>query len=61
MGRSLWEGVGLPNGPTTWDELLKGGAEIKQSKGTQLGIGMSQEIDSNMAGRALMWSYGASV
>ena len=59
--RSLWEAVGLPDGPTTWDELLEGGSEIKQSKGTQLGIGMSQEIDSNMAGRALMWSYGASV
>jgi ABC-type glycerol-3-phosphate transport system substrate-binding protein len=58
---SLWQGVGLPNGPTTWDELLEGGSEIKKSKGTQLGIGMSQEIDSNMAGRALMWSYGASV
>ena len=58
---SLWQGVGLPKGPTTWDELLQGGAEIKKSKGTQLGIGMSQEIDSNMAGRALMWSYGASV
>jgi ABC-type glycerol-3-phosphate transport system substrate-binding protein len=59
--RSLWEGVGLANGPTTWDELLEGGSEIKQSKGTQLGIGMSQEIDSNMAGRALLWSFGASV
>jgi ABC-type glycerol-3-phosphate transport system substrate-binding protein len=59
--RSLWEGVGMPNGPASWEELLKGGAEIKKSKGTQLGIGMSQEIDSNMAGRALMWSYGASV
>ena len=58
---SLWTAVGMPNGPTTWDELLQGGAEIKKSKGTQLGIGMSQEIDSNMAGRALMWSYGASV
>jgi maltose-binding protein MalE len=58
---SLWGAVGLPNGPTTWDELLEGGTEIKKSKGTQLGIGMSQEIDSNMAGRALMWSYGASV
>ena len=58
---SLWTAVGLPKGPTTWDELLQGGAEIKKSKGTQLGIGMSQEIDSNMAGRALMWSYGASV
>src|ERR687890_586642 len=58
---SLWTAVGMPKGPTTWDELLEGGAEIKKSKGTQLGIGMSQEIDSNMAGRALMWSYGASV
>jgi multiple sugar transport system substrate-binding protein len=58
---SLWTEVGLPNGPTTWDELLQGGSEIKKSKDTQLGIGMSQEIDSNMAGRALMWSYGASV
>jgi ABC-type glycerol-3-phosphate transport system substrate-binding protein len=58
---SLWQGVGLPNGPSTWDELLEGGTEIKKTKNTQLGIGMSQEIDSNMAGRALMWSYGASV
>jgi ABC-type glycerol-3-phosphate transport system substrate-binding protein len=59
--KSLWEAVGLPDGPSTWDELLQGGAEIKRTKGTQLGIGMSQEIDSNMAGRALMWSFGASV
>jgi ABC-type glycerol-3-phosphate transport system substrate-binding protein len=59
--KSMWEKVGLPNGPTTWDELLRGGAEIKKSQGIQMGIGMSQEIDSNMAGRALMWSYGASI
>lgn len=57
--KSLWEPVGLANGPTTWDELLRGGAEIKK-KGVQMGLGMSQEIDSNMVGRALMWSYGAS-
>ncbi len=49
--KSMWEKVGLPNGPTTWDELLKGGAEIKKAQGIQMGIGMSQEIDSNMAGR----------
>jgi ABC-type glycerol-3-phosphate transport system substrate-binding protein len=59
--KSMWEKVGLPNGPSTWDELLRGGAEIKKSQGVQMGIGMSQEIDSNMAGRALMWSYGASI
>jgi ABC-type glycerol-3-phosphate transport system substrate-binding protein len=58
--RSLWEPVGLSNGPTTWDELLTGAGEIKSSKGIQLGLGMSQEIDSNMVLRALMWSYGAS-
>ncbi|PVG81080.1 hypothetical protein DDE18_19905 [Nocardioides gansuensis] len=59
--RSLWEPVGLPDGPTTWEELLTGGAEIMKSQDVQLGLGMSQEIDSNMAGHALLWSYGASI
>ncbi|WP_433291638.1 ABC transporter substrate-binding protein [Pseudonocardia sp. CA-142604] len=59
--RSLWAPVGLGEGPSTWDDLLRGGAEIKRSQNIQLGVGMSQEIDSNMAGRALLWSYGASV
>jgi multiple sugar transport system substrate-binding protein len=59
--KSLWTPVGLPDGPTTWDDLLRGGTEIKNSQGVQLGIGMSQEIDSNMAGRALLWSFGASI
>jgi hypothetical protein len=58
--KSLWTPVGLPNGPTTWDDLLRGGAEIKKTKNVQMGLGMSQEIDSNMVSRALMWSYGAS-
>jgi len=59
--KSLWEPVGFPNGPSTWDELLQGGAEIKKSKGVQMGLGMSQEIDSNMVLRGLMWSFGASI
>jgi multiple sugar transport system substrate-binding protein len=59
--RSLWEAVGLRDGPSTWDELLEGGKEIRESQGIQLGIGMSQEIDSNMAGLALIWSFGGSV
>lgn len=58
---SLWSAAGLPNGPTTWDELLSGGSSIFADQGVQLGIGMSQEIDSNMAGRALLWSFGASI
>lgn len=59
--RSLWEAVGMPDGPQSWTDLLEGGAEIFASTGVQVGIGMSQEIDSNMAGRALLWSFGASI
>ena len=59
--KSLWEAVGMPDGPRTWDDLLQGGAEIFASEGVQLGIGMSQEIDSNMALRALLWSFGAGI
>ncbi len=59
--RSLWEGVGMADGPRTWDDLLQGGAQIYEDQGVQLGIGMSQEIDSNMALRALLWSFGASI
>jgi multiple sugar transport system substrate-binding protein len=59
--KSLWEGVGMPDGPRSWDDLLQGGSEIFASQGIQLGIGMSQEIDSNMAMRALMWSFGGAI
>ena len=59
--KSLWEGVGMPDGPRTWDDLLQGGSEIFSTQQVQLGIGMSQEIDSNMALRALLWSYGAGI
>ncbi len=59
--KSLWEKVGLPNGPSTWEELLTGGTEIKRRQNVPVGIGMSQEVDSNMAARALIWSFGGSV
>jgi len=59
--KSLWEAEGFPNGPSTWDELLEGGSAIFANQGVQMGIGLSQEIDSNMAGRTLMWSFGASI
>ncbi|HEX2258975.1 MAG TPA: extracellular solute-binding protein [Actinomycetota bacterium] len=59
--RSLWERVGLPNGPSTYQELLEGGERIRREHRTALGIGMSNEIDSNMAARALIWSFGGSV
>jgi multiple sugar transport system substrate-binding protein len=59
--RSLWEPVGFPDGPSTWQELLEGGSEIMSSQGVQMGLGMSQEIDSNMVLRAIMWTHGASI
>jgi ABC-type glycerol-3-phosphate transport system substrate-binding protein len=58
--RSLWSRVGMPNGPSTWQELLDGGRRIKAELGVQMGIGMSNEIDSNMAARAMIWSFGGS-
>jgi multiple sugar transport system substrate-binding protein len=58
--RSMWEKVGLPNGPGSWDELLRGASEIKRTTGVPCGIGLSPETDSNMAARALLWSYGAA-
>lgn len=59
--RSLWEQAGLAEGPSSWDELLEGGSRIKDEQGVQLGVGMSQEIDSNMAARALIWSFGGAI
>lgn len=59
--KTLWEAVDFPDGPATWDELLEGGARIREEAGVQMGIGMSNEIDSNMAGLALIWSFGGSV
>jgi ABC-type glycerol-3-phosphate transport system substrate-binding protein len=57
---SLWEKAGFPEGPQSYDDLLKGGSAIKKDQGIQLGIGMSQEVDSNMAARALIWSFGGT-
>jgi ABC-type glycerol-3-phosphate transport system substrate-binding protein len=59
--RSLWQKVGMPEGPSSWQELLEGGREIKQREKVAVGIGMSQEIDSNMAAWALLWSFGGGV
>lgn len=56
----LWEKVGLPKGPDTWDDLRIGGRRIREKFGSPVGIGLSQEIDSNMALRAVLWSFGGA-
>ncbi len=58
--RDLWSQAGYPNGPATYDELLAGGRRIKETAGNPTGIGLSPELDSNMALRAILWSFGGS-
>jgi multiple sugar transport system substrate-binding protein len=55
----LFSQVGLPKGPTTWDEVRSAGKRIKQEFRTPLGIGLSQEEDTSMAMRTIMYSWGA--
>ncbi len=59
--QDLWSQVGYPHGPDTWDDLRKGAKAIKDKLGNPCGIGLSQELDTNMALRALLWSFGGSV
>lgn len=59
--RALWEAAGYPDGPSTWADLLDGGATIMNDAGVPLGLGLSPEIDSNMAMRAIIWSFGGSI
>ncbi len=58
---ALWEAAGFPDGPATWADLLEGGTIIKNDSGVPMGLGLSPEIDSNMAMRAIIWSFGGSV
>ncbi len=58
---ALWMEAGYPDGPKTYDDLLAGGRAIYESSGIPVGIGMSPELDSRMANRAAIWSFGGSV
>jgi multiple sugar transport system substrate-binding protein len=56
----LWSQVGFPNGPDTYDDLRKGAKAIKDKFGNPCGLGLSQELDTSMAMRALLWSFGGA-
>ena len=58
--KDLWSEVGFPNGPDTYNDLLVGSKRIKQKFGNPCGIGLSQELDTNMAMRAILWSFGGA-
>jgi len=53
--RDLW-----PAPPNTYDDLLSGGKRIRAKSGNPVGLGLSQELDTNMAVRAVLWSFGGA-
>ncbi|MEM7118095.1 MAG: extracellular solute-binding protein [Chloroflexota bacterium] len=57
----LWSAIGMPDGPQTWMDLLEGGTQIREEMGIPVGIGLSPELDSEMANRAVIWSFGGSI
>jgi len=58
--QDLWSQVGFPHGPDTYHDLLVGAKRIKDKAGNPCGIGLSQELDTNMAVRACLWSFGGA-
>ena len=58
--QDLWSQVGFPKGPDTFEDLHKGALAIKQKFGNPCGLGLSQELDTNMAVRAMLWSFGGA-
>jgi multiple sugar transport system substrate-binding protein len=54
----LWFNTGIA--PNTWDNVRKAAAVLKKA-GHPVGLGMSQELDSNMFLMALLYCYGAGI
>src|SRR6266536_2587720 len=62
--KSVWTDIGMPDGPAAWEDLVKAAPLIKSKHAEiqiPIGIGMSQELDSHMAARAMLWSFDGSV
>jgi multiple sugar transport system substrate-binding protein len=55
-----WGDAGHPNGPQTWDDVKAAGPKLKEA-GHPLGIGISQDIDANMALIALGMCFGSYI
>jgi multiple sugar transport system substrate-binding protein len=53
----LWGEIGMA--PNTWDDVRVGGKKIKEKHGIPVGIGLSAELDTAMAMRAIMYAFGS--
>jgi multiple sugar transport system substrate-binding protein len=56
----LWAEAGFPDGPRTWDDVKAAGPKLKAA-GHPLGIGISQDIDANMALIAQGMCFGSYI
>jgi len=55
--KDLWDDVGVV--PDSWEKILDGGRKIKQKHNIPVGVGLAQELDTSMAMRTIMYSFGA--
>src|SRR5215470_10236080 len=58
--KDWWSEAGYPNGPDTYDDLRAGAKKIRDKTGHPCGVGLAQELDTSMAMRALLWSFGGA-
>src|SRR6266852_1473877 len=62
--KKIWTDIGMPDGPVTYEDLVKAAPEIKRKYPQMqipIGVGLSQDIDSNMAVRNMLWCHGGSI
>ncbi|RIK96259.1 MAG: sugar ABC transporter substrate-binding protein [Proteobacteria bacterium] len=53
----LWGEIGMK--PDTWDDIRIGGKKIKDKTRIPVGVGLSAELDTAMAMRAVLYAFGA--
>jgi multiple sugar transport system substrate-binding protein len=56
--KSMFDEAGMK--PDTWDDIRLAGKKIKDKRNVPVGIGLAQEIDTAMAMRAILYSFGGS-
>ncbi len=57
--KDLWDAIGAT--PDSWDDILRGGRQIKLLHDSPVGISLAPENNSNNTLRAVMYSFGSSV
>jgi multiple sugar transport system substrate-binding protein len=57
--KDLWDAVGTA--PDTWDDVRRGGRQIKLLHDQPVGISLAPEHNSDHSLRAIMYSFGSSV